>query len=175
MCGRAGRGGCQARAHLLVIGDDTKIKDATLKSLCTDRENCFRAAIITSIGGTVEQQNTLCCMVCNPSAFTDGGRLDVMQVGSTPPRKRRRVAVRRVTETTTQAVRMQLKAERTKYITEHPSLAVLGAQFLCPDSVIDNICSSLKFIAVPSDMDVFCLRRELKDRFFNVLLAVVNS
>ena len=160
---------------MLLTGDETKIKDPSLKSLCTDKENCFRAAMITSIGGAVEQQNPLCCMVCNPSEFTDGGRLDVMQVGRTPPRKRRRVALRRVTEATTEAVRMQLQAERAKYITEHPSLGIIGAQLVFPDNVISNICSSLKFITVRSDMDAFCLRQELKDRFLNVLLAVVNS
>lgn len=159
LCGRAGRGGCQSRAHLLLTGDEAKIK---VKSLCTDKENCFRAALITSIGGAVEQQNSLCCMICNPSAFTDGGRLDVMQVGRAPPKKRRRVAVRRVTEHITETVRLELKAERAKYITEHPSLAILGVQFACPDSVINNICSSLKFISVLSDMDAFCLARNLR-------------
>lgn len=75
------------------------------------------------------------------------------------------MAVRRVTEHITETVQLELKAERAKYITEHPSLAILGVQFVCPDSVINNICSSLKFISVLSDMDSFCLRQELKEIF----------
>ena len=76
---------------------------------------------------------------------------------------------------TTEAVKIQLKAARANYIEEHPSLAILGAQLVCPDSVISNISSSVKFISVLSDMDAFCLRQELKEKFFNVLLAVVNN
>ena len=127
-----------------------------------------------AVGGSIEQRSSLCCMVCDPTAFSDGGRLDVLKVGTTP-RKKRRVAIRRVTVSTTEAVKIQLKAARANYIEEHPSLAILGAQLVYPDSVISNISSSVKFISVLSDMDAFCLRQELKEKFFNVLLAVVNN
>ena len=46
----------------------------------------------------------------------------------------------------------RLKAERANYISEHPTLAILGVQLVCPDSVIDSICSSAKFISVAKDM-----------------------
>lgn len=114
-------------------------------------------------------------MVCNPSGYTDGGRLDVMQVGRTPPRKKRRVAVHRVNVATMEALKAQLEAERDKYIADNPCLNILGCQLVCPDSSIMTICSSAKFISVISDMDCFYLRQELKERFFNVVLAVVNT
>ena len=128
--------------------------------------------MITSLGGTV-QRGSLCCMVCNPLAFLEG-RMSVLQVGRSPPRKKRRLAVRRLDESVLQIVKLGLIAERSKYIREHPALAILGQQFVCPDSLITNICSSVKFISVANDMDTFSLRRELKQRFFNVIIAIVD-
>ena len=173
MCGRAGRDGLQSRAHLLLTTDAEKINDLALKSFCTDKENCLRSLMIRSLGGTVEQ-TSLCCMVCNPSAFSDSSRLSVLQIGKAPPRKKRRVAVRKLNQSTIDDLESRLKAERTKYIVEHPSLAILGEQLVCSESVIDSICSNAKFISIPSDMDSFCLRQELKQRFFNALTAVVT-
>lgn len=88
--------------------------------------------MIKSLGGTV-QQRSLCCMVCNPSAFSDGGRLSILQVGKAPPRKRRRVAVRQTNKSVLETVESQLKAERAKYIREHPTLDILGEKLVCPD------------------------------------------
>ena len=65
----------------------------------------------------------------------------------------------------------RLKEERAKYIQEHPTLAIL---LVCPDSVITSICSSVKFISSASDMDIFCLRRDLKQRFFHVIISLIN-
>lgn len=123
---------------MVVNTDEAKIEDPTLKSLCTDKENCFRATLIAALGGTVQQSSTLCCVTCNPLAFTNGERLDVMQVGKTPPRKKRRVAVRNVDKSTIETLKVQLKAEREKYMSENPSLHILGNQFVCPDSVIEK-------------------------------------
>ena len=58
---------------------------------------------------------------------------------------------------------------------ENQSLFILGPQVVCPDSIILNICSIAKFISVISDINSFCIRQELRERFFNVLLATVNS
>ena len=132
--------------------------------------------MIKSIGGTVRVDHTsVCCMVCNPSAFSDGVKLSVLQIGKAPPRKKRRVAIRKLNQSTIKALRSGLKAERAKVIAEDPTLAILGEQLVCPEGVIDSICSDVKFISVVTDMDSFCLRQELKQRFFNVIMAVVNS
>ena len=89
-------------------------------------------------------------MVCNPSAFSDGGRLGIIQI-RIPPRKKRKVTVRIVTAVEVEA---RLKEERSRYIAEHPSLNILGNQFVCPDNVI---CSKANFISRLNDMNVFCL------------------
>ena len=173
LCGRAGRSvECQARAHLLLTTDADKITDPALKSFCTDKENCLRSSMIRSLGCTA-QPSSLCCVVCNPSAFSDGERLSVLKVGRALPRKKRRIAKRRVDKALQETVMSRLKEERAKYIQEHPTLAILGVQLVCPDSVIISICSSVKFISSASDMDIFCLRQELKQRFFHVIISLV--
>lgn len=162
---------------MILNSDEAKIVDPALKSLVTDKENCLRVTLITAVGGTVEQQSqsSLCCMVCNPLAFTGGERLDICQVGRMPPRKKRRVAIRRVTAATTERLKAQLEAERSLYISENPHLCILGSQLVCPDSTIEAICSSAKFISVVSDMNNFGLRCELQARFFAVVLDVIYS
>lgn len=130
--------------------------------------------MIRAIGGSVQRrqqqqkQQSLCCVVCNPSAFLDGGRLDIVQPGRPPARKRRRVARRAVIES---VIESRLKAERKKFMDENPALAIVGKQMVCPDSVVSQICSSAKYISVVKDMDLFFLRTELKERFFNVLFS----
>ena len=96
-----------------------------------------------------------------------------MQKAVTVPRKKRRVAIRKITERQCSDIKSLLQAERAQYISEHPNLAILGVQLVCPDSVINSICSSIKFVSVVTDMDTFNLRQELKERFFNVIIAVV--
>lgn len=96
-----------------------------------------------------------------------------LKVGNAQPRKRRRVAVRFLDESKIVDIKAHLKTERANYITNHPALAILGVQLVCPDSVIDSICSNVKFVSVASDMDRFCLRRELKPIFYNVIMAAL--
>ena len=80
---------------MIITGDEEKIGNAALKALFTEKENCFRASMMTGLGGNVEQQNALCCSVCNPSG-PSGDDTDILQVGRAPPRKKRRVAVRKL-------------------------------------------------------------------------------
>ena len=126
--------------------------------------------MITSIGGTV-QPESLCCMVCNPSEFSEGGRLS-LKVGKAPPRKITRVALRVLDQAKTDDINACLKRARANYIKIHPSSAILGEQLVCPDSVIESVCGDAKFVSVASDMDRFCLKKDLKP---NVIMAAVNT
>lgn len=129
--------------------------------------------MIESLGGTVER-NSQCCMVCNPEILGENSRLGIVEFRTMLRRKKRRVAVRTVSELLLQVLESSLKAERANYIAKHPNLAILGVQLVCPDSVIKNICSGVKFISVVRDLDYFCLRQELKQLFFNIIMLVVN-
>ena len=121
------------------------------------------------------QQNSQCCMVCSPATFTESSRLGIIEVQAKMPRKKRRIAVRKVSEVQLQVLESSLKAERASYIKEHPILTILGVQIVCPDSIIKKICLGVKCISSVNDMDNFCVRQELKQRFFNVIMLVVNS
>ena len=61
------------------------------------------------------------------------------------------------------AIKLQLEAERSKFIDSNPSFSIVGKQLVCPDSVISQICSNAKYISVLDDMDLFFLRHELKE------------
>jgi hypothetical protein len=52
---------------------------------------------------------------------------------------------------------------------ENPAFAIVGEQMVCCDGVISDICSNAKFISVLKDMDLFSIRTELRERFFNAL------
>ena len=70
-------------------------------------------------------------MACSPTGFSDGGGLDVQQAGRTA-RKKRRTAIRRVEASEAATVKLKLVIERAKYISEHPTLGILGVQLVCP-------------------------------------------
>lgn len=128
-----------------------------------------------ALGGRVQQNNPLCCMVCNPMAFPEVERL-FLGVGKAPPRKKRRVAVRKQPDQPIlDNLQSKLKEKRAEYIVEHSSLEILGEQLVCPDSVIDSICGSAKYISVFRDMDSFCLRQELRQTFFDIVMSSVIS
>ena len=143
--------------------DTEKIRDAALKSFCADQENCLRSSMITAIGDSAPN-NPLCCIACNPTAFSDEGRLDILKLGKVV-RKKRRVAVRKVGKPELSLIKLKLEMERSKFLSEHPTLGILGLQIVCPDAVINRICDSAKFISVREDMELFGLRQELKERF----------
>jgi hypothetical protein len=93
-------------------------------------------------------------------------RLDIVQPGKAPPRKRRRVVRRNVDESILES---QLKTERME---DNPAFAiVVGEQMVCCDGVISDICSNAKF----KDMDLFSFRTELRERFFNALSSVSTN
>ena len=77
--------------------------------------------------------------------------------------------VRRVLDVS--VMKSQLEGERRKLMDDNPALNILGPSMVCPDTVITDICtSSAKYISVLEDMDLFSLRNELKECFFNVVV-----
>ena len=65
LCGCAGRGDLDARAHIFYSGKQ-KV-DAKVKAFCVSKENCRRQEMIKSIGSdeVVGGRNGLCCDTCN--------------------------------------------------------------------------------------------------------------
>lgn len=101
-------------------------------------------------------------------------RLNVLEIGKAI-RKKKRVAVRVVSEELCRTLREQLMAERDKYLEENPCFRSIGASFVCPDVTDDKLCSQAEFIQTCSDITLFGVRSDLKDRFFKVISSVLTQ
>ena len=60
-------------------------------------------------------------------------------------------------------------------LAEKPAYQMIGVNFICSDALICEICEGAKFISTLEDMDIYCLRPELKERFFNIIMDVVSE
>lgn len=175
MFGRAGRNGCPSRGHLFYSNRQRKknsIGDAVLSQFAVGSENCRRQTLICGMGGTnCARPMERCCDVCTPRAIMSHDRLNVLEIG----KAKKRVAVRVVNEELSQSLREQLMAERDKYLEENPCFRSIGANFVCPDVTIDELCSQAEYIQTCSDITLFGVRSDLKDRFFNVISSVLTQ
>ena len=90
LCGRAGRSGLSARAHLFFPNQKKEYKDERLREYVECGENCRRGVLLRGMGGDFVSANgaEMCCDVCTPTAIE--GSLDILQPGPcshAPPRK----------------------------------------------------------------------------------------
>ena len=139
--------------------------DAILLEFAIGSENCRRQTLICGMGGSdFARPMERCCDVCTPQAIMSHDRLNVLEIGKAL-RKKKRVAVRVVSEELSQTLREQLMAERDKYVEENPCFHPIGANFVCPDVTIDELCSQAEYIQSPSDITLFGVRSDLKHRF----------
>ena len=99
-------------------------------------------------------------------------RLNVLEIGKAI-RMKKRVVVRVISEELSRNLKQQLIAERDKYLEENPCFYSIGANFVCPDVTIDELCSQAEYIKTCSDISLFGVRSDLKDRFFNVISSVL--
>lgn len=81
-----------------------------------------------------------CCDVCDP----DHNIPHVVDITVSRKRTTRRVALRIVSEDMMKILRANLEAKREFYLSEHPSLRMLGPSFVCADCIIDKICADSK-------------------------------
>lgn len=176
MFGRAGRNGCNSRAHLVYTNEQLKgVKDPFLSRYCTDQENCLRAILLEGIGSKEKgHRDTACCDRCN-WCLIPYARLDML--APTPPaRKKRSVCLREIDSTLKKKLKVELLAERERILQEIPEYQMLGANFLCSKSVIEELCDKAAFIRTKEDLDdIFCLRPELRLRFYNTIWNLVSS
>ena len=64
LCGRAGRGGCDSRAHVFYSSNKKKV-DAKVKDFCVSKENCRRQAMLNGVGSNAvgSKRSMVCCDV----------------------------------------------------------------------------------------------------------------
>ena len=66
-----------------------------------------------------------------------------------------------------------LEQERDKIMAEKPSYRILGPQYVCADSIIQEICSRAKYITSIDHLDIAFLRPELRVRFYTIVMNIV--
>ena len=115
------------------------------------------------MGGTdCVRQMEICCDVCTPQAITSHNRLNVLEIGKAV-RNKKRVAVRVVSEELSKTLKEQLIAESDKYLEENPCFSSIGANFVCPEVTIDELCLRAEYIC--SDISLFGVKRILRIDF----------
>ena len=72
-------------------------------------------------------------------------------------------------------LKTELRAARSRYLEENPSFSMVGPEFVCPDVTIDELCSQATYIDTVSDITIFGIKPELKERFFNVISSVLSK
>ena len=113
-----------------------------------------------------------CCDVCTPSVISSNDWLNVLELGK-PVRHPKRAAIRVVNEQLLKTLKERLYAERKAYIDKNPCLSMLGADFVCPDSTIDELCSQAEYLETASDISLYGIRTDIKDRLFSIISDVL--
>ena len=110
-----------------------------------------------------------CCDSCSPSALTLPvyKQLAVLDKGVTMRRKRRR-AVRRVDKV---ILKEKLIKARDDLLEQRSDFYMVGASFLCSDSVLDKLCDEAKYIQDIEDIpaELFGIWSELKATFYQII------
>ena len=166
LCGRAGRGDLDARAHIFYSGKQKRV-DAKVKAFCVSKENCRRREMIKSVGSdeVVGGRNGLCCDTCNGvDCLGSQLRFEARSVNEqTVPNGRKRPRAKKKSDRSTVQLKSALLLERTSYIARHPGFRVLGPEVVCPDCVIDHVCKIAH--SVESEADLSRVNRSLRPIF----------
>ena len=165
LCGRAGRGGIESRAHLFFSPRQQKC-DSAVREYCTSKENCRRVLILQALGVTERHPSSLpCCDACDNTLCPPALKFAT----NTSMRRKRRTAVRDINDDLKIELKAALMREVDLYLENHHSYRMVGREFVCPECAIDKLCSETRFISSVEDMDIVQLRPELRSRFFDVM------
>lgn len=126
------------------------------------------------VGGQYGKTLDACCDVCNSSMLPSDLTLNFSEPCSSVTQRKRRRAVRKISDAMKKTLKARLQSERDAYLKENPGFGMIGASFVCPDATIDEICNQAKFTNSVDDIILFGVRSVLKERFFNVILDVCD-
>ena len=163
LCGRAGRSGLSARAHLFFPNQKKEYKDKGLREYVECGENCRRRVLLHGMGGDFVSKNgaEMCCDVCTPTVFT------------------RYFATRSfIPCTSTQGyTEKRFKVEIVEWKGAHyeyPGLQIFGKDFIFPDSTISLLCKEAEYIQTISDLSFYGISRlDIQARLFNIIIYLV--
>ena len=146
-----------------------------LQELCGKPERtCRRVVILRGIGSLENTpSSTACCDVCTQGDFPYP-TLDILRPVISKRRKKN-VRVRTIAAPLKTVLKENLLEERQKIIEENPSFKMIGANYICSDVVISNLCDKASFIRDVDDISTMhSLRPALRERFFNVIMDTVT-
>ena len=167
MCGRAGRGGLDSRAHVFYSGKQKKV-DAKVKQFCVSKENCRRREMLKCIGNDeVVGRRELCCDTCNGLNCIGSHLRFESQAVQTVSSERKRPRAKKMNDRLTTQLKSALLVERTKFISQHPGFRILGPQMVCPDCVIDDVCKIAH--SVQSEAQLSRVNRKLRPHFLKAI------
>lgn len=110
-----------------------------------------------------------CCNVC--SAHGPYSNLDILKPMRWQNRKRP-ADVRSIGENLKKELRSKL-IERDKILNENPMYRMIGVNFLCRDSILEQLCERASYTTAAEHLDIFCLHAQFRDRFYNVVVHCV--
>ena len=180
MCGRAGRNGAEARAHLFYSANKkSKIKDSLLEKYCRDEDNsCRRSILLNGVGDDhVSSGGTGCCDTCLKNSGSEVASFcEVPFVEGHPKEtKSRRTALKQVDDTLKKTLKENLLYERSRVMEENPPFKMLGVGFVCSNCAINQLCRDAKFYQGESDINLFGIRPEYRKRLGNIVLNTLRD
>ena len=148
--------------------------DPLVLQYCTLKENCRRRFMLQALGSAeVVSTSGPCCDVCAPD-HNIPCVLHPVDIPVSQKRTTRRVALRIVSDDLMKILKANLEAERESYLSEHPSLRMLGLSFVCADCIIEKICADSKFISSIEDLGTISIGPDIKFRFLEVILNTLS-
>lgn len=82
--------------------------------------------------------------------------------------------MREIEEDLKKELRAKMIEERDRLLIENPMYRMIGVNFLCPDSVLEQLCERASYISSTDHVDIFCLRPQFRDRFYKVVVDCVS-
>ena len=175
MIGRAGRAGQPSHSILFYSAAEMKgTTDLILRSLCDQKENCRRLAIIRALGSSelLSGERGLCCDVCAPVCPYKELAVPCGVVAA----RRRTVRKRALSPTTSRLMEKELISQRDALIERNPALKIFPKSVICPLSVIREICLRSRSIKSINDFQLIsCVRPELHSPFFSVIVKCLDN
>ena len=162
LCGRAGRDGRASRAHVFMSSGQKCCEQ--VKVYCTSKENCASES---------HPEDLPCCDSCDMSKCP---KSVCFESQATSTKRKRQTLVKEMNESCMADLRAGLVKAVDDFLEKHPSYKMLGRSFICPDTVIDKICSEAKFLNSIEDLNsIIGLRPEIKSNLFHVVISVLSN
>ena len=143
-----------------------------LRLYCNNSENCRRVAILRAIGSQEDVKVSPCCDVCDGGVHVPPSLLFEANA-VLPSSKSRRKAKRVVDQQLSDSLKERLVETRDAFVEEIRNFQMIGSSFVCPMSVIEDICSNARFIDSVDSLRAYAIHPQLQPRLFVTMCQVL--